>query len=124
MEEPSFHAFRKVRNRLFGLTKMKSFASYSVRKTLADGLFNSSLVYCLPLFGGLDTGDLKDLQVMQNKAAREVTLSPTRAERMAMYNRLGWLTVIPCWLFSRSEAAKSLTTWRTFGPMTAEMRGS
>ena len=51
----------KLRNRLVGLTRMKSFAPYSVRKTLAEGLFNSSLVYCLPLFGGLDTGDLKDL---------------------------------------------------------------
>ena len=83
----------KLRTRLVGLTKMKHFAPFSVRKTLAEGLFNNSLVYCLPLFGGLDYGDLRDLQVMQNKAAQVVTLSPPRAERTPMYDRLGWLTV-------------------------------
>ena len=36
---------------------------------------------------------MRDLQVMQNKAAQVVTLSPPRAERTPMYDRLGWLTV-------------------------------
>ena len=54
---------------------------------------NSVLVYCLPLYGGLAVGDLKDLQVLQNKAAQVVTLSPPRASRSPMYDRLGWLSV-------------------------------
>ena len=41
----------------------------------------------------MDDGDIKDLQVMQNKAAQVVTLSPPRAERSVMFNKLGWLTV-------------------------------
>ena len=72
---------------------MKYLVPFAIRKTLTEGLFNSSLVYCLPLFGGLDTGDLKDLQVMQNKAAQIVTLSPPRAARAPMFDKLGWLTV-------------------------------
>ena len=36
---------------------------------------------------------MKDLQVLQNKAAKIVTHSPPRAERKTMYNKLGWLTV-------------------------------
>ena len=83
----------KLKTRLIGLTKLKKFAPFSVRKKLAEGLFNSSLVYCLPLFGGMDKGDMKDLQVMQNKAAQVVTLSPPRAERVTMYSKLGWLTI-------------------------------
>ena len=83
----------KLKTRLTGLTKLKKFAPFSVRKKLAEGLFNSSLVYCLPLFGGMDIGDMKDLQVMQNKAAQVVTSSPPRAERAAMYSKLGWLTI-------------------------------
>ena len=83
----------KLRKRLVGLTKMKYLVPFAIRKTLTEGLFNSSLVYCLPLFGGLDTGDLKDLQVMQNKAAQIVTISPPRAARAPMFDKLGWLTV-------------------------------
>ena len=39
------------------------------QKTVAEGIFSSLLVYCLPLFGGLDKGQLNQLQMMQNKAA-------------------------------------------------------
>ena len=56
-------------------------------------MFNSVLVYCLPLFGGCDVQEIKDLQTLQNKAARIVTHSPLRAHRKDMYNKLGWLTV-------------------------------
>ena len=49
--------------------------------------------YCLPLFGACDVQEVKDLQILQNKAAQIVTHSPLRAERKTMYNKLGWLTV-------------------------------
>ena len=51
------------------------------------------LIYCLPLFGGCDTGELQDLQVLQNRAAQFVTKSPPRSSRTPMYDELGWLTV-------------------------------
>ena len=41
----------------------------------------------------MDVGDMKDLQVMQNKAAQVVTNSPPRAERSPMFDKLQWLTV-------------------------------
>ena len=62
-------------------------------KTIAEGLCNSVLVYCLPLFGGCDKGDLQATQVLQNKAAQIVTRSPPRAHRESMYDSLGWMTV-------------------------------
>ena len=58
----------KLRARHLGLGNLKSFAQAAIRKTITEGLFNSILVYCLPLFGGMDTGNLKDLQILQNKA--------------------------------------------------------
>ena len=64
-----------------------------MRKTITEGLFNSVLVYCFPLYGGMNSGDMNDLQVMQNKAARIVTLMPHRANRADMYDKLTWLTV-------------------------------
>ena len=83
----------KLRIRLAGLLKLKFIVPYSMLKTISDGLFNSVLVYCLPLYGGMDVGDQKDLQVMQNKVAQIVTRSPPRAARAPLYNKLGWLTV-------------------------------
>ena len=56
-------------------------------------MFNSVLVYCLPLFGGCDVSEIKQLQVLQNKAAQIVTHSPPRSDRLAVYSGLNWLTV-------------------------------
>ena len=84
----------KLKTRLLGLGKLKNLAQAQIRKTITEGIFNSVLVYCLPLFGGMDTGDLKDLQILQNKAAQIATLSPPRSERAAMFDKLKWLTVI------------------------------
>ena len=83
----------KLKTRLVGLAKLKYIVPAAIRKTITEGVFNSVLVYCLPLFGGMDNGDLKDLQVLQNKAAQIATLSPPRAERSVMFSKLGWLTV-------------------------------
>ena len=83
----------KLQKRITGLLKIRFIVPYCLRKTLTEGLFNSVLVYCLPLYGGMDAGDMKDLQVMQNKAARIVTLMPPRSKRTELYDKLGWLTV-------------------------------
>ena len=83
----------KLSKRLVGLLKLKYVVPFHMRKAITEGIFNSVLVYCLPLFGGMEIGDLKVLQVMQNKAARIVTHSQPRVERSPMYDRLQWLTV-------------------------------
>ena len=72
---------------------MKFILNFSLRKSITDGIFKSVLVYCLPVFAGMDLGDLRDLQIMQNRAAQIVTRSPPRAHRYPMYERLKWLSV-------------------------------
>ena len=84
---------RKLKNRVVGLMKIRSILPFHHRKIISEGLFNSVLVYCLPLFGGMGVGDMKELQVMQNKVARMVTKMPPRSERSTMYKKLGWLTI-------------------------------
>ena len=49
--------------------------------------------YCLPLFGGCDVKEPKDLQVLQIKAARSLTHSPLRTEEKNKFNEMGWLSV-------------------------------
>ena len=83
----------KLKKRLAGLAHIKFVLPFNLRKVVSEGLFNSVLCYCLPLFGGCDVGEIRDIQVLQNRAAQLVTHSPPRATRNPMYDELGWLTV-------------------------------
>ena len=84
---------KKLRTRLAGLMCIKYLVPFEVRNIITQGIFNSILVYCLPLYGGCDVGQMKDIQVLQNKAAQIVCHAPPRANRAAMFDRLGWMTV-------------------------------
>ena len=83
----------KLRSRLAGLSHVKFVLPLKLRKSVSEGLFNSVLGYCLPLHGSCDVGEIKQLQVLQNRAAQLVTLSPSRAPRVPMYDMLNWFTV-------------------------------
>ena len=83
----------KLKTRLVGLNCMKFALPYQIRNQITHGMFYSVLVCCLPLFGGCDLGEIKQLQILQNKAAQIVTHSPPRMVRLAMFSRLKWLTV-------------------------------
>ena len=83
----------KLKTRLVGLQKLKFIVPYESRKKITMGIFNSVLVYCLPLFGGLNKGEVHELQVLQNKAAQIVTHKSPYTPRKVLYDQLGWLTV-------------------------------
>ena len=83
----------KLKSRLVGLTTIRYIVPFHIRNTITLGIFNSVLVYCLPLFGGCNVSELKSLQVLQNRAAQLVTNSPPRSNRVVMYSKLKWLTV-------------------------------
>ena len=63
------------------------------RKKIAEGIFSSVLMYCLPLYGGCDVEHIKAIQVLQNKAAQIVCNAPPRSRRVPLYDSVGWLTV-------------------------------
>ena len=83
----------KLKKRLVGLQKIRNVALLSVRKRVVEGIFGSVLAYCLPLYGGMEKGDLCSMQVMQNKAARIAAAMPFRSSREAIFDKVGWLTV-------------------------------
>ena len=62
----------KLKQRLGGLQSLKYIMNSSAKKTIVEGVFNSVLCYCLPLFGGLDNSEIISLQVQQNRAAQIV----------------------------------------------------
>ena len=83
----------KLKKRLVGLTSLKYVLPFPARNQVTLAMFNSTLVYCLPLFGGCYASEINQLQVLQNKAAQIVTHSPPRSHRLPMYLKLKWLTV-------------------------------
>ena len=84
---------KKLKKRLAGLQKLKNVVPLHQLKIITQGIFNSIMVYCLPLYGGCNKGDLEAVQVLQNKAAQIVTKSPPRTHRNQMYDKLDWLSV-------------------------------
>ena len=83
----------KLKKRLGGLERLRFIMKSSAKKNIVQGVFNSVLCYCLPLFGGCDNSEISSLQVQQNKAAQIVLSLPPRHNREYMFNQLGWLTV-------------------------------
>ena len=83
----------KLKKRLAGLLKLKYTLPFKVMKAVTEGIFNSILVYCLPVFGGCDKAELHSLQVLQNRAAQIVTRSPPRTNRDLLFDKLHWLSV-------------------------------
>ena len=75
---------KKLAARLNGLRQIRFACPYPLRKQFVEGLFNSVLVYCLPVFGGLEVSQLNRLQILQNKAARLVLHAPPRAKRKSL----------------------------------------
>ena len=84
----------KLKKRLSGLEKLRYVMNKSNKKSIVEGIFNSVLCYCLPLFGGCNEGDISVLQVLQNRAAHIVAKMPPRTSRQVLFNKLGWLTVL------------------------------
>ena len=104
---------KKLKDRLTGLMKTRHIVTYAFRKTVAEGIFMSVLTYCIPAWGGLDQGDLQDLQVMQNKAAQIVLNLPPRSNRKMMYTSLSWLTVNQLIFFHSVLAVSKITQRNT-----------
>ena len=65
----------------------------SAKKNIVQGVFNSVLCYCIPLFGGCSKGEINQLQIQQNRAAQCVLGLPPRTSRSILFEKLGWMTV-------------------------------
>ena len=84
---------KKLKKRLTGLGNLKYLMNRSKKDSIVQGVFNSVLCYCLPLFGGCSNSQVQMLQVQQNKAAQIVLNFPPRTSRDLMFDKLKWLTV-------------------------------
>ena len=83
----------KLKQRLLGLEKLRRIMNTSTKSSVIQGVFQSVLCYCLPLFGGCSQFELDMLQSLQNRAARIALNFPVRSNRDLMFSKLGWMTV-------------------------------
>ena len=83
----------KLAMRLKALLQLQYICPYAIRKTIAEGIFNSILVYCLPVYGGMEVSLIKEIQVLYNKAARIVCRAHPRTSRKVLFDHLGWMTM-------------------------------
>ena len=60
---------------------------------IAEGIFNSKLIYLMPLWGGCELYLIRSLQVMQNKAARAITKSGWYTTTEELLKQCGWMSV-------------------------------
>ena len=83
----------KLSKRLACISRLRYICPFHILKSVVEGIFTSLIVYCLPLFGGLDIGQVNQIQVLQNKAALIVCSAPARAKRLDLFKKVEWLTV-------------------------------
>ena len=79
--------------RLSALKMISSMASFKVRKSIANGIFMSKLIYLMPLWAGCEEYLIHSLQVAQNKAARYISKLNTYISTKVALTACGWLSV-------------------------------
>ena len=86
-------AIRVLSTRLNALYKVSQFASFKTRKMVANGIFSSSLIYMIQLWGYSSQSLINCLQILQNKAARFITKQGIRTPVKTLLQQCGWLSV-------------------------------
>ena len=79
----------KLSKRIGLLKRIKKYMTYETFNTVMNGIFNSTMIYCLPVFGNIwlqgdeqlrfrsfKKEDLRRLQVLQNRVLRLLTDLP------------------------------------------------
>ena len=75
------------------LQKISIHATFKTRLTSANGVFMSVLAYLIPLWGGCEGYLVKALQVLQNRAARQVTKLSWFTPSRRLLKQCGWLSI-------------------------------
>ena len=65
------------------------------KKMIADGIFNSVVIYSVCVWGrGCDNKDIyiNTMQILQTRDADLVAKIPPRTKRIIFFDKIGWLT--------------------------------
>ena len=84
---------KQLTSRLNALQKVSYHATFKTRLSAANGVFMSSLAYLLPVWGGCEGFLIRSLQVLQNRAARQVTRLNWYTPVRRLLTQCNWLSV-------------------------------
>ena len=98
-----------------GLLLVAARAPFSTRLSVANGIFNSKLCYLVQLWGGAEGYLLHSLQVIQNRAARAVTMMSWFTPSRILLKKCGWLSVKQLVFYHRVLTAHKIV--QTQAPM-------
>ena len=84
---------RQLNTRLNALKQIGSAATFKTRLMVANGIFCTKLIFQISLWGGAADYLLCSLQIIQNKAARQVTQRDKYTPIVELLCQCGWLSV-------------------------------
>ena len=84
---------KQLTSRLNALQKVSTHATYKTRLSAANGVFMSALTYLIPLWGGCEGYLIRALQVLQNRAARQVTKLSWFTPSRRLLKQCNWLSI-------------------------------
>ena len=84
---------KNLTTKLNALQKVSTYATFKSRLAAANGIFMSTLTYLLPVWGGCEGYLLKSLQVLQNRAARQVTRLTWYTPVRRLLKQCNWLSI-------------------------------
>ena len=82
---------KSLRSTLGVLTHISKHMPVSCRLLLANGLFQSKLLYLLPMWGGLPARDIKKIQTIINKCACMILGANRKVRTRTLMEKCGWL---------------------------------
>ena len=84
---------KQLTSRLNAMQKVSYHATFKTRLSAANGVFMSTLAYLLPVWGGCEGFLIRSLQVLQNRAVRQVTRLNWYTPVKRLLNQCNWLSV-------------------------------
>ena len=84
---------KSLNRRQAAIKKIAFSASFLARKTLANGIFMTKLIYLMPVWAGCENNLIRALQTIQNRVARTVTRRNRFTPTKTLMKECGWLTV-------------------------------
>ena len=84
---------KNLTSKVNALQKVCINATFKTRLAATNGVFMSTLTYLLPVWGGCEGYLLKSLQVLQNKAGRQVTRLSRYTSVRRILSQCNWLSI-------------------------------
>ena len=102
---------KSLNTRLKALQQIRRVTSFSQRLAIANGIFNSKMVFLISVWGGTEEYLLDSLQILSNKAMRMICNVGKSIKIEELQKRTGWMSVRQSVMFhSLMDARRVMST--------------